>query len=264
MRDNLRRYRAIRDACTPWYPGQPSGTVARHLRTLAALLRGIVGRKSTPLPHIAAHVPNGTTPASPRHTLCAVVRPSPPPGGAVLAALCGRLAAPSRLADLGARHGWPRRRTRVHRAADPCRLARARPAAGLAGAPRPEGALSRRSPYRLGRTQQRAAPRGDAGGVAGRWGMRWGAAPADAPAGGLVLRGPPGPAPRGDVAGRALPPGGARRVSPAGQVERVKGGRRHTRGGWSHHGAVWLGQGVARAAVWGPQYGDSRGSLSLG
>src|SRR2546430_9612479 len=30
MRDNLRRYRAIRDALTQCYPGQPSGTVARY------------------------------------------------------------------------------------------------------------------------------------------------------------------------------------------------------------------------------------------
>ena len=64
MRDNLRRYRAIRDACTPCYPGQPSGTVARHLITLAALLSGIVGSQSTQRPHIAAQVPTGTTPAS--------------------------------------------------------------------------------------------------------------------------------------------------------------------------------------------------------
>ena len=34
MSDNLRRYRAIRDALTQWYPGQPTGTVARHLTTL--------------------------------------------------------------------------------------------------------------------------------------------------------------------------------------------------------------------------------------
>lgn len=60
MSDNLRRYRAIRDALTPWYPGQPSGTVARHLVTLAALISGIVGSKSTQLPHIAAKGPNGT------------------------------------------------------------------------------------------------------------------------------------------------------------------------------------------------------------
>jgi len=32
--------------------------------TLAALISGIVGSKSTPLPHVAAHVPNGTTPES--------------------------------------------------------------------------------------------------------------------------------------------------------------------------------------------------------
>jgi DDE family transposase len=64
MSDNLRRYRAIRDALTQWYPGQPTGTVARHLTTLAALISGIVGSKSTQLPHIAAHVPNGTHPES--------------------------------------------------------------------------------------------------------------------------------------------------------------------------------------------------------
>src|SRR5256884_1798388 len=64
MSDNLRRYRAIREALTQWYPGQPSGTVARHLITLAALISGIVGSKSTQLPHIAAKVPNGTNPDS--------------------------------------------------------------------------------------------------------------------------------------------------------------------------------------------------------
>jgi hypothetical protein len=50
MRDNLRRYRAIREALTQWYPGQPTGSVARHLATLAALISGIVGSKSTQLP----------------------------------------------------------------------------------------------------------------------------------------------------------------------------------------------------------------------
>ena len=64
MSDNLRRYRAIRDALTQCYPGQPSSTVARHLITLAALISGIVGSKSTQLPHIAAKVPNGTKPES--------------------------------------------------------------------------------------------------------------------------------------------------------------------------------------------------------
>jgi Transposase DDE domain len=60
MSDNLRRYRAIRAALTQGYPGQPTGTVARHLPTLAALSSGIVGSKSTHLPQIAMQVPDGT------------------------------------------------------------------------------------------------------------------------------------------------------------------------------------------------------------
>src|SRR5712692_5454037 len=64
MSDNLRRYRAIRDALTQGYPGQPTGTVARHLTTLAALISGIVGSKRTQLPNIAAHVPDGAQPES--------------------------------------------------------------------------------------------------------------------------------------------------------------------------------------------------------
>jgi hypothetical protein len=50
MLDNLRRYRAIREALPQWYPGQPTGRVARHLATLAALISGIVGSKSTQPP----------------------------------------------------------------------------------------------------------------------------------------------------------------------------------------------------------------------
>ena len=61
MSDNLRRYRAIRDALTQCYPSPPTGPVARHLTTLAALISGIVGGKSTQLPHIAPHVPDGST-----------------------------------------------------------------------------------------------------------------------------------------------------------------------------------------------------------
>lgn len=53
MRDNLDRYRAIRDALTRWYPGQPPGTVARHWSTRAARISGIVGSKRTPLPSVA-------------------------------------------------------------------------------------------------------------------------------------------------------------------------------------------------------------------
>ena len=64
MSDNLRRYRAIRAALLQGYPGQPTGTIARHLTTLAALMSGIVGSKSTQLPHIATKVPDGTKPES--------------------------------------------------------------------------------------------------------------------------------------------------------------------------------------------------------
>ena len=64
MSDNLRRYRAIRAALLQGYPAQPTGTIARHLTTLAALISGIVGSKSTQLPHIATKVPDGTKPES--------------------------------------------------------------------------------------------------------------------------------------------------------------------------------------------------------
>src|SRR5262245_53142151 len=60
MSDNLRRYRAIRDALIQGYPGQLPGPVARHLTTLAAMISGIVGSKRAHLPHIAAKVPDGT------------------------------------------------------------------------------------------------------------------------------------------------------------------------------------------------------------
>ncbi len=64
MRDNLRQYRAIRDALTQGYPGQLQGQRARHLVTLAALISGIVASKSTQRPKIAAQVPNGNKPES--------------------------------------------------------------------------------------------------------------------------------------------------------------------------------------------------------
>src|SRR5215468_6407941 len=59
MRDNLRRYRVIRAVLIQGYPGQLTGTVARHLTTLAAMISGIVGSKRTPLPSIATQGPDG-------------------------------------------------------------------------------------------------------------------------------------------------------------------------------------------------------------
>jgi hypothetical protein len=64
MSDNLRRYRAIRDALAQCYPTSSQGNFARHLNTLAALISGIVGSKSSQLPHMATKVPDGTKPES--------------------------------------------------------------------------------------------------------------------------------------------------------------------------------------------------------
>src|SRR5437660_1870418 len=64
MSDNLRRYRAIRDALAQCYPTSFQGNFAPHLNTLAALISGIVGSKSSQLPHIATKVPDGTKPES--------------------------------------------------------------------------------------------------------------------------------------------------------------------------------------------------------
>lgn len=60
MSDNLRRYRAVRDALKHLYPREPQGNQARHLNTMAALISGIVGGKRTNLPAIAGKVPDGT------------------------------------------------------------------------------------------------------------------------------------------------------------------------------------------------------------
>ena len=159
MSDNLRRYRAIRHALAQCYPTASQGNFTRHLNTLAALISGIVGSKSTQLPHIATKVPDGTQPES------RVKR---------FARRCDNahileevyflplriLAASSRFGDGGARHGWQRRGPRVDRADDPCRLKRSRPATGLAGAPRSEGTLSGSSPHRRGRVDARGDPEG--------------------------------------------------------------------------------------------------------
>jgi hypothetical protein len=64
MSDNLRQYRAIREALRQASPGEPQGRCARHLTTLAALSSGIVASQSPPLPKVAAQVPNGAKPES--------------------------------------------------------------------------------------------------------------------------------------------------------------------------------------------------------
>ena len=64
MSDNLRRYRAIREALTQCYPGEISGRMAQHLTTLAAFISGIVGSKSSQLPSIATKIPDRAKPDS--------------------------------------------------------------------------------------------------------------------------------------------------------------------------------------------------------
>jgi hypothetical protein len=59
MSDNRRRYHAVKSALKQLFPTEPKGNLARHLHTLAALVSGIVGSKSTHLPAIAAKVPDG-------------------------------------------------------------------------------------------------------------------------------------------------------------------------------------------------------------
>jgi hypothetical protein len=58
--DNLRRYRAIKQALKQLYPKEPKGNLARHLNTLAGLMSGIVGSQRTNLPQVASKVPDGT------------------------------------------------------------------------------------------------------------------------------------------------------------------------------------------------------------
>jgi len=64
MSDNLRRYRAIRQALKQCYPGESCGRRAQHLTTLAAFINGIVGSKSSQLPTIATKIPDQAKPES--------------------------------------------------------------------------------------------------------------------------------------------------------------------------------------------------------
>jgi hypothetical protein len=59
MSDNLKRYCAIRDALQQLAPKQMTGNQIRHLRTLAALISGIVGSGKVNLPAVASKLPDG-------------------------------------------------------------------------------------------------------------------------------------------------------------------------------------------------------------
>jgi hypothetical protein len=64
MSDNLKRYRAIKDALRQFYPREAKGHLAQHLNCLAALVSGIVGSKQSQLPLIASKIPGASQPAS--------------------------------------------------------------------------------------------------------------------------------------------------------------------------------------------------------
>jgi len=64
MGDNLRRYRAIREALTQCDPGEMSGRMAQHMTTLAAFISGIVGSKSSQLPSLATKIADQAKPES--------------------------------------------------------------------------------------------------------------------------------------------------------------------------------------------------------
>jgi hypothetical protein len=64
MSDNLRVYRAIKDALYQLSPSEPKGDFARHLTTLAMLICGVVQSRKSQLPAIAGKVPDGNRPPS--------------------------------------------------------------------------------------------------------------------------------------------------------------------------------------------------------
>src|SRR3990172_5694792 len=58
MSDNIKRLRAISKALKDLYPGEPKGNLLRHLFTLAAIISGIIGSRSTNLPLVASKAPD--------------------------------------------------------------------------------------------------------------------------------------------------------------------------------------------------------------
>jgi hypothetical protein len=54
-----KRFQAVRNSLQTLFPGEPTGHLACRLNTLAALISGIVGSRSTNLPSIAGKVPGG-------------------------------------------------------------------------------------------------------------------------------------------------------------------------------------------------------------
>lgn len=59
MNDNLRRYRAIKEALVQLHPSEPGGRLVRSLCVLAMFINGIVASKSTHTRDVAKKTPTG-------------------------------------------------------------------------------------------------------------------------------------------------------------------------------------------------------------
>ncbi|MFA5872862.1 MAG: hypothetical protein WC832_02750 [Anaerolineales bacterium] len=64
MSDNRRIYSTIRNALRQLYPAEPKRNLARHLKTMAGMVAGIVQAKRCQLPAIARHTPDLSKPES--------------------------------------------------------------------------------------------------------------------------------------------------------------------------------------------------------
>ena len=64
MSDNLKRHYALEKSLKQLRPCEPKGHVARHIKTLALFIGGIIGSKKTHLPAVASHITDSTLPQS--------------------------------------------------------------------------------------------------------------------------------------------------------------------------------------------------------
>lgn len=261
MSDNLRRYRAIRRSLTQCYPDEPTGHVARHVTTLAALISGIVASKSTQLPTVASTIPDGNLPESRVKRLTRWLRNDSGHQRGLFSPVCQGFTGSFRLADAGSGHRRQRCGTRLRRPDDACDRPRSSPAALLAGTPRQKGACSCVPAYRPGQAGSSADPRGGPCRPPWRWRMRWRQPSANACTSRLVLWVSHGRQHDGNVARRDLPPCYHRCLSQTGNACRLIR-RPLYRGCIRPHSAhLLLGQRLQRAAVFGHQPERRRGGM---
>jgi len=184
-------------------------------------------------------------------------------GGGILCPLCRSRVDAVRPSNAGGGQGGPWRRPWRYGAEAPRGGEGARAAPGGARAPPSHRAWSRGSPHRPGRVAEPVDSRGGQGRLAGGRRVRGDGAAGPTERAGLGLRVPSSQAHDGDVGGRDCAPRCVRRGSPGGETAGRHRGLWHTRGVWPHHGAVLLGQEVARAPVSGQHEGHRRGGVSL-